>query len=245
MALLPGALIAAQGFGAAAKIGSDIGQAASLFDKTDKDRLKQLERQVEIGEFLSPEEQQQFFAQIGPAEREAFQRGVGATSAFDMGSGQFVAQQMAQQQATAERRAEAQQKLRTAEAQAREAAEEEVDLLKSAQQDRKRAMTTAILGGVATAAGTAIETADLLQTRRIHEAMQATALAKAEQERQLSSDQTRVLSPWSPWEGEAPGVTSGIMDTSRTLGSTFADAATAGANPYSFGTNNTYSFDTD
>lgn len=200
MALLPGALIAAQGFGAAAKIGSDIGQAASLFDKTDKDRLKQLERQVEIGEFLSPEEQQQFFAQIGPAEREAFQRGVGATSAFDMGSGQFVAQQMAQQQATAERRAEAQQKLRAAEAQAREAAEEEVDLLKSAQQDRKRAMTTAILGGAATAAGTAIETADLLQTRKIQQASLNEALAKAERALQLSQENAATASRFIPQE---------------------------------------------
>jgi len=193
MALLPGALIAAQGFGAAAKIGSDIGQAASLFDKTDKDRLKQLERQVEIGEFLTGEEQQAFFQGIGSQEREAFQRGIGDVSAFDLGGGRFVAQQMAQQEAIAERRGKAQDKLRAAESEARQVAEEELLELKGAKQDRRRAMTTAILGGAATAAGTYLDTTDMLQTRRIHEVMQATALAKAEIARQATAQQASLF----------------------------------------------------
>ena len=112
---------------------------------------------MESGEFLTEEEQQSFFQGIGSQERESFQRGIGDVSAFDLGGGRFVAQQMAQQEAIAERRGKAQDKLRAAEAQAREAAEEEVDLLKSAQQDRKRAMTTAVLGGVATVAATAAD----------------------------------------------------------------------------------------
>ena len=193
MALLPGALIAAQGFGAAAKIGSDIGAAASMFDKTDKDRLKQLERQVEVGEFLTGEEQQAFFQGIGTQERESFQRGIGDVSAFDLGGGRFVAQQMAQQEALSEKRGKAQDKLRAAESEARQVAEEELLELKGAKQDRRRAMTTALLGGVATAAGTAIDTTDLLQTRKIQQSMQDTALLKAEMARQATAQQASLF----------------------------------------------------
>jgi len=165
----PLAATIAKGVGTGAKIGSDLASALGTFTKEDKDRMAELQRMTEVGEFLTDEERASYFQGIGSQEREAFQRGIGDVSAFDLGGGRFVAQQMAQQEAIAERRGEAQSDLRVAEAAAKTEAKNEMQELETKRAEERAAIWQAALGGVGQAADFYGDTAYRLDDARDRE----------------------------------------------------------------------------
>ena len=149
----------AKGIGTGAGIGADLAGAMGTFGQSDEDRLAEIERMIEVGEFLSPEEEFAYFADIGTSEREAYSRGAGEVSAFDLGGGRFAAQQMAREEAMAERRGEAQAEMRKGESDARKAAIKEKIALDKLKDKERANIWQAILGGVGKVAGFAEDTA--------------------------------------------------------------------------------------